>query len=62
MARVKANTDFDVGEAEEVLSILENLSRDLTHIEDRQKRLNEMGIVLELKAEGDEIVVKLNDA
>lgn len=62
MARVKANTDFDVGNADDVLNILENLSRDLTNIEDRQKRLNEVGITLQLKADGDEIVVELKDA
>lgn len=62
MARVKANTDFDVEDADEVLTILENLSRDLTHIEDRQKRLNEHGIILQLKATDNEIVVELNDA
>lgn len=62
MARVKANTDFDVGNAESILKILENLSRDLTHIEDRQKRLNEMGVDLEIKIDDGEVVVQLNDA
>lgn len=62
MARVKANTDFDAENADELLNILENLSRDIGHIEQRQKRLSEHGVTLQLKTGGDEIIVELKDA
>lgn len=62
MARVKTNAEFDVSSSDDILSILENLSRDLSNIEDRQKRLKEAGVELQLKNDSGEIVVELKDA
>lgn len=61
MARVRANTDFDVEQSEKVLSVLENLSRDMENIEDRQNRLQELGIALKIEFKNGEIVVRLDN-
>jgi len=62
MVQVKSNFEFDGEQSEELLSILENLTRDLNHIQDRQERLAEIGIRMSLQIKNGEPVVQLNDA
>lgn len=59
MVKIKSDFEFDAQDSEELLAVLENLSRDLGHIQDRQERLAEMGVLMGLEIEDGEIQVNL---
>ncbi|OYR94046.1 hypothetical protein DJ71_02365 [Halorubrum sp. E3] len=61
MVTIKSNFEFDGQDSEELLSVLENLSRDLENIQDRQERLNELSVAMELQLKNGEPVVQLKD-
>lgn len=58
---IKSNFEVDGQDSGELLSVLVNLSRDLNNIQDRQERLNELSITMELQLKNGEPVVKLKD-
>lgn len=62
MTKIKSNFEFDGQHTDELLSVLENLARDLDNIQDRQERLAEVGVEMSLQLKNGEPVVELKDA
>ena len=61
MVVVQSNFEFDAQNSEELLGVLENLTRDLNNVQDRQERLDEIGVAMQLQINNGEITVKLQD-
>jgi len=62
MARINANVDVPTDSTDDLLQILDNLSRDIGNVEGRAERLQEHGIELDLKRKDGEITVSLKQA
>jgi len=61
MVKINSDFEFDAQDSDKLLDVMENLARDLQNIEDRQERLQSVGVGMKLSIKNEEITVLLTD-
>ena len=61
MVKINSDFEFDAQDSDKLLDVMENLARDLQNIEDRQERLQSVGVGMKLSIKNEEIIVSLTD-